>query len=262
MMKVGLPKINIVFFAFALMLVGCDADKNSSTSSTAVVDDVAKSTAHSHEHAHQHDDEHGHDHHHHDGHSHHGHNHNHDHSDESSKIHAGYFSDAAIKDRALSDWSGDWQSVYPYLLDGALDGVLRAKAALSDDKTFADYQAYYAKGYKTEVERIVIDDYSVTFYQNGQLNRGEYVYDGYEILNYKKGNRGVRFLFTLKGENPQLPKYIQFSDHNIAPTKAFHFHLYWGNDSQQMLFNELENWPTYYPSELTADEIIDEMLAH
>ncbi|NLL32990.1 MAG: zinc ABC transporter substrate-binding protein AdcA, partial [Enterococcus cecorum] len=43
-------------------------------------------------------------------------------------------------------------------------------------------------------------------------------------------------------------KYLQFSDHAISPQKAGHFHLYFGNESQEALLNELENWPTYYPS--------------
>ncbi len=41
-------------------------------------------------------------------------------------------------------------------------------------------------------------------------------------------------------------KYVQFSDHNIAPTKAAHFHIFYG----VRILIELENWPTYYPSKL------------
>lgn len=58
------------------------------------------------------------------------HNHDHDHADEEAKkIYAGYFEDDQIQDRALTDWEGDWQSVYPYLLDGTLDEVFEHKAA-------------------------------------------------------------------------------------------------------------------------------------
>ncbi|ENH96888.1 zinc-binding lipoprotein AdcA [Gracilibacillus halophilus YIM-C55.5] len=34
-----------------------------------------------------------------------------------------YFEDSQVKDRSLSDWEGDWQSVYPLLQDGTLDEV-------------------------------------------------------------------------------------------------------------------------------------------
>ena len=48
-----------------------------------------------------------------------------------------------------------------------------------------------------------------------------------KILDYKKGNRGVRFIFKLTNDDTQqLPKYVQFSDHNIAPKKAEHFHIF------------------------------------
>lgn len=44
------------------------------------------------------------------------HTHNHSHDDKGS-VHDGYFDDAQVKPRLLSDWQGDWQSVYPYLAD-------------------------------------------------------------------------------------------------------------------------------------------------
>ncbi len=41
-----------------------------------------------------------------------------------------------------------------------------------------------------------------------------------ENLTYKKGNRGVRFLFEATDADAGQFKYVQFSDHNIAPVKA------------------------------------------
>ena len=92
---------------------------------------------------------------------------------------------------------------------------------------------------------------------------GDYQYDGYEILNYEAGNRGVRFIFELADDDSDdaLPHYIQFSDHSIYPTDAGHYHLYWGDDREALL-EELTHWPTYYPSSLSGEEIVDEMLAH
>ena len=60
----------------------------------------------------------------------------------------------------------------------------------------------------------------------------------------------------------EAPKYIQFSDHIIAPRKSSHFHIFMGNDSQQSLLNEMENWPTYYPYQLSSEEVVEEMMSH
>jgi zinc transport system substrate-binding protein len=60
---------------------------------------------------------------------------------------------------------------------------------------------------------------------------------------------------------PGLPTTSSFSDHKIAPAKADHYHLYWGNDRAALL-EEVTNWPTYYPSFLDAKQIVEDMMAH
>ncbi|MDH4573888.1 metal-binding protein ZinT [Salinicola acroporae] len=205
------------------------------------------STAWAADHNHGHDD-HGHD-----------HDHAHDHGQDKN-IDAGYFDDDQVEDRQLSDWEGDWQSVYPYLQDGTLDPVFAHKAA-HGDKTAAEYKAYYEKGYQTDVSRIVIDGDDVTFYEGDEAHTGEYVYDGHEILTYEAGNRGVRYIFEREGGDEEAPKYFQFSDHAIAPNDADHYHLYMGDDRQALL-EEVTNWPTYYPSDLSGEEVAEEMMAH
>ena len=47
--------------------------------------------------------------------------HAHSHDAEAEQIYKGYFEDSQIADRALSDWEGDWQSVYPLHTSGKLD---------------------------------------------------------------------------------------------------------------------------------------------
>ncbi|CEN28355.1 MULTISPECIES: zinc ABC transporter substrate-binding protein AdcA [Pseudolactococcus] len=174
----------------------------------------------------------------------------------------GYFKDNQVKDRKLSDWSGNWQSVYPLLQKGELDQVMRYKSLMNKDMTEAAYKAYYMTGYKSDVEKIDIKNDKVTFMINGKANQATYKYAGKEVLTYKKGNRGVRYLFEAVGETNGAYKYIQFSDHGISPAKADHFHIYYGNDSQKMLTEELTNWPTYYPSDMSATAIAQEMIAH
>ncbi|MBS4207297.1 metal-binding protein ZinT [Bacillus sp. FJAT-50079] len=191
----------------------------------------------------------------------HEHEHNHAHDEETEQIYKGYFDDNQIKDRSLSDWEGDWQSVYPYLRDGALDEVFSHKAEQKGDMTAAEYKEYYNEGYQTDVERIVIQEKTITFFKDGEEYSGEYIYDGYEILTYDAGNRGVRYIFKLEQEAEGLPQYIQFSDHSIYPTEAGHYHLYWGDDREALL-DEVLHWPTYYPSEMDGHDIAHEMMVH
>lgn len=174
----------------------------------------------------------------------------------------GYFKDSQVKDRKLSDYAGDWQSVYPLLKDGSLDQVFDYKAKLKKDKSAAEYKTYYETGYKTDVDEIKITDKQIDFIVGGKHHKYTYEYAGHEILTYEKGNRGVRFTFETKDPNAGDYKYVQFSDHGIAPAKAAHFHIYFGGESQKALLNELDNWPTYYPSKMSSHEIAQEMLAH
>lgn len=187
--------------------------------------------------------------------------HSHSHAaGEKNPVYNGYFDDAQVKARPLSDWEGDWQSVYPYLVDGTLDPVMAEKAE-HGDKSAQEYRAYYDIGYKTDVDRILIEGQKVTFFRDQVAVSGEYETDGHEILTYKKGNRGVRFIFRKAAGDAAAPRFIQFSDHIVAPEKAGHYHLYWGDDRAALL-KEVTNWPTYYPAKLNGKQIAEEMLAH
>ena len=53
--------------------------------------------------------------------------------------------DADVKDRTLSDYVGNWQSVYPFLEDGTFDQVFDYKSKLTGKMTQAEYKAYYKK---------------------------------------------------------------------------------------------------------------------
>ncbi|MDU6444109.1 MAG: metal-binding protein ZinT, partial [Streptococcus sp.] len=186
-------------------------------------------------------------------------------TDTTKTVQNGYFKDKDVTDRSLSDWSGKWQSVYPYLLDGTLDQVWEYKAKASKgEKTAEEYKEYYTTGYKTDVEQINISGKknTITFIKNGEKYKFTYKYVGYKILTYEKGNRGVRYLFETDDENAGEFKYVQFSDHNITTTDAEHFHIFWGGESQDALLEEMDNWPTYYPTSLTGQEIAQEIVAH
>lgn len=190
----------------------------------------------------------------------HSHAHAHDTSKDAEQIAKGYFEDAQVQPRSLDDWQGSWQSVYPLLQDGTLDEVLQHKAEHSD-KSVQDYRDMYETGYRTETYKIDIKGNSFTFFHGDTQATAQYAADGYEILTYKKGNRGVRFIFVKTEGDDAAPQYVQFSDHIIAPQKAGHFHLYWGQDRAALL-QEITNWPTYFPADLSGEQIKQEMLAH
>ena len=227
-------KINwLSILALSIILVGC-AEKTNEENSASI--ETSAETVHEQEHQHEH-------------------------NEEQKKIYNGYFEDVQVQDRQLNDWAGDWQSVYPYLQDGTLDEVFEHKVSHDESQTFEDIKNYYDIGYKTTTDRIVIEGNFVTFYDKGHAYKGEFSYDGYEILTYEKGNRGVRFIFKHVGSEKGVPAYIQFSDHIIAPQKSDHFHLYWGDDREALL-NEVTNWPTYYPSHMDGHTIVHDMIAH
>jgi zinc transport system substrate-binding protein len=188
------------------------------------------------------------------------HAHGHDHDADAERIYRGEFEDAEVRDRPLSDWGGDWQSVYSLLQDGTLDPVMAHKAE-TGEMTADQYKTYYETGYRTDVDRIEIGQDSVTFHRGEASVSARYESDGYEILTYEAGNRGVRFIFEKTEGDADAPQFIQFSDHRIAPSASDHYHLYWGNDREALL-SEVTNWPTYYPAALSADAIVAEMIAH
>ncbi|ELY3087367.1 metal-binding protein ZinT [Klebsiella aerogenes] len=174
----------------------------------------------------------------------------------------GIFADKDVKDRALSDWDGVWQSVYPYLLNGDLDPVLEQKAKKPGAMSVEEYRAYYKKGYATDVEQIGIEDGVIEFHVGKTVNSCKYTYSGYKILQYASGKKGVRYLFECQQGDGNAPKFVQFSDHIISPRKSQHFHIFMGNESQEALLKEMDNWPTYYPYALHKEQIVDEMLHH
>lgn len=174
----------------------------------------------------------------------------------------GVFADADVKDRPLTDWDGLWQSVYPLLESGELDPVWQKKAQQDSSKTAAQYKAYYRKGYATDVDTIGIENGVMEFHIGEQVSACHYRYAGHKILTYASGKKGVRYLFECPEADSKAPKYVQFSDHTIAPRKSAHFHIFMGNRSQQALLEEMDNWPTYYPYQMTNAQVVDEMLHH
>ena len=128
----------------------------------------------------------------------------------------GIFEDSQVADRPLSDWEGEWQSVYPYLLDGTLDSVFADKAEDTGEKTAEEYKEYYTLGYESTFTGLTITADSITFYEGDTARTGTYAYSGYQILTYESSKKGVRYLFERTEDTQNTPKYVQFSDHIIV----------------------------------------------
>ncbi|MCI1636120.1 metal ABC transporter solute-binding protein, Zn/Mn family [Bifidobacterium sp.] len=173
----------------------------------------------------------------------------------------GWFLTQDVKDRSLADYANEWQSVYPLLKDGSLKPVMEAKAK-QGDMSVAEYTKYYDVGYATDIDSMSITGNSITFTRGKKSVTATYEYSGFRILDYAKGNRGVRYLFTATGDVPDgAARAVQFSDHGITAAKSAHFHIFL-DDNQEDALKEMDNWPTYYPASLSKEQVVEEMLAH
>ncbi|MDR0597889.1 MAG: zinc ABC transporter substrate-binding protein, partial [Treponema sp.] len=174
------------------------------------------------------------------------------------------FTLADVKDRVLTDWEGDWQSVYPHLLDGTLDPVWEHRAE-EGEKTAREHFEEAKTHYVTDVDRVVITADSMSFYINGVPATARYAYRGTGVIGEDGEDLWVRYKFEALGNPPRgAPKYIMFSDHLHAPAKTEHFHIYASDRSFDELMAD-ENpvhYPTYYASALTKSDLVAEMIGH
>ena len=161
----------------------------------------------------------------------------------------------------MSDWDGEWQSVYPYVLDGTLDPVMEKKAE-SGTKTAEEYTESYIASYETDIKKISIDGNTITYTRKDGTSTATYDSEGFYIRHKDDGSKQVRYKYQKVSGDANAPTYIVFSDHNISSAEPEHFHLYFGEDGFDSLVEEGKHFPTFYPASLTGAEIADEMLEH
>jgi|GEM_PF-13148 len=193
--------------------------------------------------------------------------HEHEHAHGESDAHekeVSTFEDHEVQDRSLSDWAGDWQSAYPFVLDGSLDKGFEHKAE-SGKMTAGEYKAYYAAGYETDIAAISIDaDTSTITYTdiNGNTCKSEYKYLGYYIQDWSTGTRAAMYRFEAVDKEAGAPIFIEFNDHIIEPVKAEHFHFRFSNTSFDDIEDPENRWPTFYPAEFDSHEMLEAFVGH
>ena len=183
------------------------------------------------------------------------HDHDHGHNEEITKD--------DIKDRTLSDFAGEWKSLYPYLLNGDLDEYCEHKAEEDEDSstTKDTYLEKYKASWQCDANKITINGNKITFtYTDGKSVSAEYTYAGYQPkLNDEGKIRSVRYQFETTSTD--APKYVQFNDHGHEPGEAEHFHIYFSNDGFDALMDIKTN-PFFVGGSLSVDEILDELMGH
>ena len=183
--------------------------------------------------------------------------HAHDHSKEVST-----FEDDEVQDRSLSDWAGDWQSAYPFALDGTLDDAFAAMAE-EGEMTADEYKAYYQNGYKTDITNIDIEGDHIEFtYEDGKKVGSDYQYVGYYIQNWSTGTKAAMYRFEAVDRTSGAPVCIEFNDHMIESAAPEHFHIRMSNESFDAIVDPEKSWPTFFPADMTGEDLCEHMEGH
>lgn len=190
------------------------------------------------------------------------HEHHHDDEDEDEHHHGkevSTFDNHDVKDRNLSDWEGNWQSPYPFVLDGTLDEAWEEKAE-SGTMTAEEYKEYYKTGYKTDIASVSIKGNKITYtYNNGKSVSAKYKYVGYFIQLWSGGTKAAMYRFESTSKKSEAPRYIEINDHMIEPAKAEHFHIRMSNESFDAIEDPEKYWPTFFPASMTGEEIAEHL---
>ena len=169
--------------------------------------------------------------------------------EDSKTVQKGYFEDSQVKDRKqqIMVVIGNQFIIHTCKME-TLDPGLWIINKIKSNHDCCWVKAILYQGLPNrDIERIKIDKWF-----NGVLSTAlaskkyTYKYVG-TFLTYKKGNRGVRYLFEAKESDARDFKCVQFSNHEITPVKAAHFHFPWRKGVRSALWwvGKLAN---FYPS--------------
>ena len=185
--------------------------------------------------AHKHDEKEDHD-----------HDHDHDHKDEDEE--------KGVKNRELTDFDGEWKSLYPYILSGQLDDACVLNPG---ERTYEECVYHYQNNFKTDIVNMIIKDNSITYiYDNGLSATSEYINRGPVIVEWTPGTFSGFYQYEAKDKEANVPKFILLNDHNNGPAKAEHIHLRTGDSFFETVDRENKVWGMFYLQSTPDEEII------
>jgi zinc transport system substrate-binding protein len=187
--------------------------------------------------------------------------HGHDHGSEE-------FDPADVKDRPMSDFSGEWISGIPLINDGSLDAYIEHTAE-ENEVTFDEQKSALLKRWASEYENFTIENSTLTI----DSISGEYTYKGYQIVESDHG-ASVWYNFQLETPVAGLPAYLTFNDHGYGHEdeehdedeaeeeheEIAHMHLKYGDDGFDALISN-EEWSTFYFDNSYSGKEIGEFMA-
>ncbi|MCR4731428.1 MAG: zinc ABC transporter substrate-binding protein [Saccharofermentans sp.] len=183
--------------------------------------------------------------------------HDHEHSHEEEKE----ITEADIKPREVSEFAGEWQSLYPVLMTGALDEYVKYQAekkSITVEESRAQIEAKWNCGVKT----IKIEGNSITlYYDDGTKATGTYEYAGFATKKDDTGKiTSIRHEFLrTSGDGP---KYVMLNDHGHEPADSVeHFHIYFGDNNFDELVTTTSN-PFFVDAKLDAKGCLDNVMGH
>ena len=89
-----------------------------------------------------------------------------------------------------------------------------------------------------------------------------YKYVGYYIQNWSTGTKAAMYRFKADDKDSGAPVYIEFNDHMIESAAAEHFHIRMSNESFDAIGDPENSWPTFFPADMTGEEICEHMEGH
>ena len=192
------------------------------------------------------------------------HGHSHEHEE---------FDPANVKDRPMSDFSGEWISGIPLINDGSLDEYIHHNA---EEKGVSEKErkAELLIRWESDYDNIAVEDNTLTI--NG--SSAKYDYKGYRIIESDYGAT-VWYSYQIAEPVADMPVYITFSDHGYGAEEHHdehteeheteheheeigHFHMKYGNESFDILIDN-EAWePFYFDASHSNAEIGEFMAGH
>ena len=161
---------------------------------------------------------------------------------------------------SLSDWQGDWNSMYEYLEDPEIQSAystLAKNEEIDEDKAKEDYLAKR----KADFAGLIIDADKVTFLDNFPKKDGKTIGEGtYKFSKTEEQMLGEHKITwnIFEATNEDAPyKYLTLM--KIDPNEdLLHFHFRYGDDLDEIL--DKEDWfPTVVSPQTTNEQLIDEI---